>query len=196
MFCSYHQIRPTVRFLKLSLAIHPYWQSLLEGSLCCILCPHNANVNFCWSTNTGMSMRRSPLENVAYVFVFTSTTAPSTSCSFYFDGLWDRSVAVQLVENSYQWDLTSYFLAISHHIPRYLYHIYILVIFLLYLAQSAGGCRIHRLHLYRGVRRPLTGILNMTLNNLMIRFQVCCSFGEYRIPHDCYRSQVHFGPKW
>ena len=32
------------------------------------------------------------------------------------------------------------------------------------------GCRIRRLHLYRGVPPP-TSVLNMTLNNLMVRLQ-------------------------
>ena len=34
------------------------------------------------------------------------------------------------------------------------------------------GCRIHRLHLWRGVRPPPpTSVLDMTLSNLMFRFQ-------------------------
>ena len=32
------------------------------------------------------------------------------------------------------------------------------------------GCRIHWLHLCRGIRSPLTSVLDMTLNNLMLRF--------------------------
>ena len=41
------------------------------------------------------------------------------------------------------------------------------------------GCKIHWLHLSRGVR-PLTqiSVLDMTLTNLMVRFQWCWSFGE------------------
>ena len=41
------------------------------------------------------------------------------------------------------------------------------------------GCRIHRLHFCRGVKpHPPTSVLDMTLNNLMVRFQWCWSFGE------------------
>ena len=41
------------------------------------------------------------------------------------------------------------------------------------------GCRIHRLLLCRGVRpHPPTSVLDMTLNNLMVRFQWCSSFRE------------------
>ena len=57
------------------------------------------------------------------------------------------------------------------------------------------GCRIYWLHLCRGVRpNPLTSALYMTLNNLMVRFQQCWSFGECGIPLHCHRSQVHSGP--
>ena len=34
-----------------------------------------------------------------------------------------------------------------------------------------GGCRIHWLLLCKGVRLPLTSVLEMTLNNLMMRFK-------------------------
>ena len=41
------------------------------------------------------------------------------------------------------------------------------------------GCRIHRLLLCRGVRTPpLPMSLDVTINNLMVRFQQCWSFGE------------------
>ena len=56
-------------------------------------------------------------------------------------------------------------------------------------------CRIHWLHLCRGVRPPLTSVLDMTLNNLMVRFQQCWSFGECGVPLHCHRSQVHSGPE-
>ena len=58
------------------------------------------------------------------------------------------------------------------------------------------GCRIHWLHLCRGVRPPLTSILDRTLNNLMVRFQQCWSFGEWGVPLHCHRSQIHSGPEW
>ena len=59
------------------------------------------------------------------------------------------------------------------------------------------GCRIHRLLLCRGVRPPPpTSVLDMTLNNLMVRFQQCWSFGECRVPLHCHHSQVHSGLEW
>ena len=58
------------------------------------------------------------------------------------------------------------------------------------------GCRIHRLLLCRKVRPPpTTSVLDMTLNNLMVRFQQCWSFGECGVPLHCHRSQVHSGPE-
>ena len=53
------------------------------------------------------------------------------------------------------------------------------------------GCRIHRLHLCRGIRLPQW--VSWTQNNLMVRFQYCWSFGECRVPLHCHRSQVHSG---
>ena len=43
---------------------------------------------------------------------------------------------------------------------------------------------------------PLTSVLDMTLNNLMVRFQQCWSFGECGVPLYCHRSQVHSGLEW
>ena len=67
-----------------------------------------------------------------------------------------------------------------------------------YCNCSVGwDCRIHRLLLCRGVRpSPQTSVLSMTLNNLMMRFKQCWSFGEYGVPLYCNRSQVHSGPEW
>ena len=71
----------------------------------------------------------------------------------------------------------------SLHIPRF--------------CPVVWDCRIHWLHLCRGVRPPpLTSVLDMTLNNLMVRFRQCWSFGECGIPLHCHRSQVHSGPEW
>ena len=60
------------------------------------------------------------------------------------------------------------------------------------------GCKIHRLLRCRGVRPPTppTSVLDMTLNNLMVRFQQCWSFGECGVPLHCHHSQVHSGPEW
>ena len=57
------------------------------------------------------------------------------------------------------------------------------------------GCRIHRLLLCRGVRPP-NECPDMTLNNLMVRFQQCWCFGECEVPLHCHHSQVHSGPEW
>ena len=58
------------------------------------------------------------------------------------------------------------------------------------------GCRIHRLHLCRGVRSPLMSVLDMILNYLMVRFQWCWRFGECGVPLYCHCSQVHSGLSW
>ena len=55
------------------------------------------------------------------------------------------------------------------------------------------GCRIHRLHLCRGVRPPPMSVLDMALNNLMVRFLWCLGFGECWAPLHCHRSPVHSG---
>ena len=58
-----------------------------------------------------------------------------------------------------------------------------------------SGSRIYHLHLCRGVRPPPMSFLDMVLNNLMVRFQWCRSFGECGAPFPCHRSQVHSGLK-
>ena len=59
------------------------------------------------------------------------------------------------------------------------------------------GCRIHWLPLCRGVwPPPPTSVLDMTLNNLMVRFQQCWNFGECGVPLHCHCSQVLSGPEW
>ena len=39
-----------------------------------------------------------------------------------------------------------------------------------------------------GVRPPATSVLDKTLNNLMVRFQQCWSFGEYGVLLYCHHS--------
>ena len=39
-------------------------------------------------------------------------------------------------------------------------------------------------------------VLDIILNNLMVRFQWCCGFGECGAPFHCHCSQVHAGPTW
>ena len=69
--------------------------------------------------------------------------------------------------------------------------------FLIPLCPVGWGCRIHRLLLCRGVRPPPPkSVLDMTLNDLMVRFQWCWSFGECGVPLHCHRSQVHSSPEW
>ena len=58
------------------------------------------------------------------------------------------------------------------------------------------GCRIHRLHLCRGVTPQQTSVPDMTLNNLMVRFQWCWSFGKCGVTLYCHCSQVHSSPEW
>ena len=46
-------------------------------------------VSLCWLTNTGMFMCRSSSENIAFEFVFTSSSETSMSFLPYLDGLCD-----------------------------------------------------------------------------------------------------------
>ena len=57
------------------------------------------------------------------------------------------------------------------------------------------GSRIHQLHLC-GAETPPTSVLDMILNNLIMRFQWCWGFGECGAPLHYHCSQVHSGPKW
>ena len=57
------------------------------------------------------------------------------------------------------------------------------------------GCRIHQLHLYRGVGPPTTSFLDMTLNHLMVSFQPW-RLGECRVLLHCHCSKDHTEPKW
>ena len=78
------------------------------------------------------------------------------------------------------------------YIYIYIYNIYIYI----YIYCLVGwGCRIYQLHLCRGVRPPMS-VLDMILNNRMVRFQWCWSFGECRVPLHCHCSQVYSGPEW
>ena len=78
-----------------------------------------------------------------------------------------------------------------------LYHFYgLYLLFLFILCPVGWSCRIHGMPLCRGVRLPPTSVLDMTLNNLMVRFQQCWSFGECGVRLHCHCSQVHSGPEW
>ena len=60
--------------------------------------------------------------------------------------------------------------------------------------SSVGwGYRIWQLHLCKGIRHDLSSVWDMTLNDLMVRFQ-SWSFRECWIILYCYYSQVYFDP--
>ena len=85
--------------------------------------------------------------------------------------------------------LSIFVLTINHHELNLLFHPA--------FCPVDWGCRIHQLLLCRGLRPPPpTSVLDMTLNNLMVRFKQCWSFGECGVPLHCHRSQVHSGPEW
>ena len=77
-------------------------------------------------------------------------------------------------------------------IQRILFSFAWFVIILVY--PVSWGCRIHWLHLCRRVRPPPNECPDMTLNNLIVRFQQRWSFGECGVPLHCHCSQVHSGP--
>ena len=55
-----------------SLAIHPYQSLLFASHLAPAVHTDMMNVSFCWLASTGMSMCRSPLENITFEFILTS----------------------------------------------------------------------------------------------------------------------------
>ena len=63
------------------------------------------------------------------------------------------------------------------------------------IAQSAGAVEYPDCFSADGQDCPLTSVLDMTLNNLMVRFQQCWALGECRVPLRCHCSQVHSGPE-
>ena len=67
---------------------------------------------------------------------------------------------------------------------------------ILFFRPVGWGCRIHRLLLCWGEDHPSMSVLDMTLNNLKVRFHWCWGFGECKIPLHCHCSQVHSGPEW
>ena len=70
---------------------------------------------------------------------------------------------------------------------------YIVLHFKSHICLVSWGWRIHRLHLCRGVRPPPMSVLDITLNNLMVRFQWSWGFGECRTPLHCHCTQVYSG---
>ena len=67
--------------LSLSLFIRSYNSLLMTGLLDCIRCPHRDD-GLCWSPSTGVSMWKSPLENI-----LTLSALPLMSCLSYLNGL-------------------------------------------------------------------------------------------------------------
>ena len=59
----------------------------------------------------------------------------------------------------------------------------------IYGCSVGWDSRIHRLLLYRGVRFPCNECPDLTLNNLIVSFQLCWNFGECEITLYCHRSQ-------
>ena len=47
------------------------------------------NANFCWLANSGVSIAKSPWDDITNEFVLTSLAEPNISCLFYLNGLWD-----------------------------------------------------------------------------------------------------------
>ena len=71
----------------------------------------------------------------------------------------------------------------------------------IYSYPVGWGYRIHQLYLYRGVSPPPPpmSVLDMTLNNLMVRFQWCWGFGECGAPrhwHSSSSNQARRGSTW
>ena len=64
-----------------------------------------------------------------------------------------------------------------------------------YLAQLAEAVEYTNCFSAGGEDLP-TSVLDMTLNNLIVRFQWCWSFREFRAPFHCHCSQVHSCPEW
>ena len=58
------------------------------------------------------------------------------------------------------------------------------------------GCCIHRLHPCRGLRPHPMSVLEMILNNLMVRLQWCQSFGKWGVLFHCHHSQIHSDWEW
>ena len=63
------------------------------------------------------------------------------------------------------------------------YNLVRLVIFMtsIKVSRLSWGCRIHWLFLSRGAILPQISVLDMTLNNQIVRLQLCWSFGECRV---------------
>ena len=97
--------------------------------------------------------------------------------------------------NSFLFIYLSIFLKFNFRFFIYLFVPYIYCVYTrpevnqyLCFAQSAVFCS--------GVRPTSRSVLDMTLNNLMVKFQWCWSFGECGVSLHCHHFQVHSGPEW
>ena len=115
-----------------------------------------------------------------------------TPCDFFSVGLYEKTLLSPSLFSFEFWLALSLFSFIFWDY----YYSYIILTSQIIACPVSWGCRIHWLHLCRGVRPPITSVLDMTLNNLMVRFQQYWSFGECGVPLHCHRSQVHSGPEW
>ena len=61
--------------------------------------------------------------------------------------------------------------------------------------QSAGAVEYTDAPQQRRKNLPMN-VLDMTINNLVVMFLWCRSFGECRVPLHCHCSQTHSGPEW
>ena len=64
-----------------------------------------------------------------------------------------------------------------------------------FIVQSAGAVEHNDCFSAKG-EDPTTIVLDMILNDLMVRVQYCWNFGECRAPLYCHCSGVHSGPEW
>ena len=96
----------------------------------------------CWNGTTMHCSRRRLLRRGLEVHVCTINKSANTK------KVWKLIVCTSYIFNSY----------ILHHLDSC-------------PAGWGKGCRIHRQHLYRGVRLSQTSVLRMTLNNQMVRLQ-------------------------
>ena len=92
-------------------------------------------------------------------------------------------------------DIASYHILSSFSFVFIFFAIISFLFFIFLLPSRLGLKNTPTASLQRG-KTPPTSVLDMTLNNLMVRFQQCWSFGECGVPLHCHRSQVHSGPEW
>ena len=111
-----------------------------------------------------------------------------TDCLVFHNYLW-------YIENLHEkWGSTR-----MHSIANVTGDYFILLETFKYISQTPCHClvgwgsRIHRLLLSRGVRPSSMNVLDMTLNNLMVRFHECWNFVGSGVSLYCHCSQLHSG---